>query len=126
MCTGPSPCKNYQNFVLRRCPGNTLEICSVGFVDTLYIISFHLSSFYFACVIQHLMLQYAINRWFVGWLVACWLVGLLVCWLVGWLVVGWFVRSFVGSLVSCLVGSLVRWLVVGWLVGWLLVGWLVD
>ena len=126
MCTGPSPCKNYQNFVLRRCPGNTLEICSVGFVDTLYIISFHLSSFYFACVIQHLMLQYAINRWFVGWLVACWLVGLLVCWLVGWLVVGSFVRLLVRWFLAWLVRWFVGWLLVRWLVGCWLVGWLID
>jgi len=31
MCTGPSLCKNYWNFV-NICPGNLLEICSVGFV----------------------------------------------------------------------------------------------
>ena len=122
MCTGPSPCKNYQNFVLRRCPGNTLEICSVGFVDTLYIISFHLSSFYFACVIQHLMLQYAINRWFVGWLVACWLVG----WLVGWWLVGSFVRLLVRWFLAWLVRWFVGWLLVGWLVGCWLVGWFID
>jgi len=35
MGTVPLPCKNYWNFV-KMCPGSLLEMCQVGFVDTLY------------------------------------------------------------------------------------------
>jgi len=34
MCMGPSPCKNCWN-VVKMCPGSLLEICLVGFIDTL-------------------------------------------------------------------------------------------